>query len=752
MLTRLADLGIRAPRRVLVSAGFLLVLAVVFGAPVAAHLSGGGFRDPGSASSKADDLLQSTFNAGDANLILELSSPAGSDSTAARTEGLSIVRALQHEKYASQVVSYWTVPQRQAAGLRSADGESALVVARVAGNDNTAPTRAADMTKSLVGTRDGVTVKAGGIMSTYTQVNDDIAADLKLSELIAIPLTVLALTWVFGSFVAALLPLAIGLSSIIGTMAILRGLSMATDVSIYALNMTTALGLALAIDYSLFIVSRYREEVRNGSAPDDAVRRTMQTAGRTVLFSALTVGLALAALLVFPVYFLRSFAYAGIAVVGLATLAALILLPALLTVLGARVDALDLRVFVRRVFRRSTPAVKTVEQGFWYRFANLVMRRALPVGLLVTAVLVALGLPFLHAHFGYPDDRVLPQSAPAHQVGDSLRSQFSSNASSTITVVAGDISADRGGIADYATALSRVPNVTSVSSAAGTFAAGREVAPASGPAMIAGNTTYLSVATNTDPQGDSGKKALAAVKDVQPPWAVQFTGQTAINNDSLHALAAAMPYAIGLIALATFVVLFLFTGSIVLPLKALVLNTLSLSATFGAMVWVFQEGHLGWLFPELTTTGYLVPTMPPLMFCLAFGLSMDYEVFLLSRIREAWLESPQTAADNAHAVALGLGRTGRIVTAAALLMSIVFAAIAGSSVSFMMLFGAGLTLAVIMDATVVRGILVPAFMRLAGRWNWWAPRPLAKLHARFGLHEGPVAVAAVTHHEPVGVA
>ncbi|MCW2647326.1 MAG: hypothetical protein JWP07_3435, partial [Pseudonocardiales bacterium] len=441
MLTRLADLGIRAPRRVLVSAGFLLVLAVVFGAPVAAHLSGGGFRDPGSASSKADDLLQSTFNAGDANLILELSSPAGSDSTAARTEGLSIVRALQHEKYASQVVSYWTVPQRQAAGLRSADGESALVVARVAGNDNTAPTRAADMTKSLVGTHDGVMVKAGGIMSTYTQVNDDIAADLKLSELIAIPLTVVALTWVFGSFVAALLPLAIGLSSIIGTMAILRGLSMATDVSIYALNMTTALGLALAIDYSLFIVSRYREEVRNGSAPDDAVRRTMQTAGRTVLFSALTVGLALAALLVFPVYFLRSFAYAGIAVVGLATLAALILLPALLTVLGARVDALDLRVFVRRVFRRSTPAVKTVEQGFWYRFANLVMRRALPVGLLVTAVLVALGLPFLHAHFGYPDDRVLPQSAPAHQVGDSLRSQFSSNASSTITVVAGDISA-----------------------------------------------------------------------------------------------------------------------------------------------------------------------------------------------------------------------------------------------------------------------------------------------------------------------
>jgi len=385
VLTRLANLGIRAPRRVLIAGGFLLVLAVIFGAPVAAHLSGGGFRDPSSASSKADDLLQQKFNAGDANLILEVSSPAGADSAGARAEGLSIVRSLQQEKYASQIASFWTAPAAQSGGLRSADGTSALVVARVAGDDNTAPTRAAAMTKSLVGSHGGITVKAGGIMSTYTQVNDDIAADLKLSELIAIPLTVIALTWVFGSFIAALLPLAVGISSIVGTMAILRGLSMATDVSIYALNMTTALGLALAIDYSLFIVSRYREELRNGSPPDDAVRRTMQTAGRTVLFSALTVGLALAALMVFPVYFLRSFAYAGVAVVGLATLAALILLPALLTVLGPRVNALDLRVFARRVLRRPAPAFKTVEQGFWYRFATVVMRRALPIGLIVTA-------------------------------------------------------------------------------------------------------------------------------------------------------------------------------------------------------------------------------------------------------------------------------------------------------------------------------------------------------------------------------
>jgi RND superfamily putative drug exporter len=737
VLTRLANLGIRAPRRVLLAAGFLLVLAVIFGAPVAAHLSAGGFRDPHSASSRADDLLQKRFDAGAPNLLLEISSPAGADSSAARARGVAIVHALQVDKYAGQIASYWTAPAEQAAALRSADGTSALVVARVAGDDSAAPKRAADITHPLVGTRDGVTVKAGGILSTYRQVSDDIAADLKLSEAIAIPLTVIALTWVFGSFVAALLPLAVGVFSIVGTMAVLRGLSMLTDVSIYALNMTTALGLALAIDYSLFIVSRYREELRNGCAPDDAVRRSVQTAGRTVLFSALTVALALAALMVFPVYFLRSFAYTGIAVVALATLAALIMLPALLITLGPRVDALDLRVFARRLLRRPGPTVKSVEQGFWYRFATVVMRRALPVGLLVTAVLVGLGLPFLRASFGYPDDRVLPTSAQAHQVGTSLRTEFSSNASSTITVVARDVSPARDGVTGYAAALSRVPNVTSVTSAAGTFADGREVAPVRGASMTAGDTTYLSIATSTEAQGESGKMALAAVKGVPAPWPVQFTGQSAISHDSLQALAAAMPYALGLIALATFVVLFLFTGSVVLPIKALVLNTLSLSATFGAMVWVFQEGHLGWLFPDLTTTGYLVPTMPPLMFCLAFGLSMDYEVFLLSRIREAWLDSAQTSEDNAHAVALGLGRTGRIVTAAALLMSIVFAAIAGSRVSFTMLFGAGLTLAVLMDATIVRGILVPAFMKLAGRWNWWAPRPLARLHARVGLAEAP---------------
>ena len=745
MLTRLANLGIRFPKQLLAIAGLLLVAAAVYGAPAASHLASGGFYDTGAESGIALNTLTNTFHTGDPNLILEVSSPTGIDSPATRTAGLTIADDLQHQRFVSQVLSYWTAPAAQAAGLRSHDGKAGLIAVRVVGDDNEAPKRAYAMYKNLVGTHNGITVKAGGIIATVHTVNQLTTSDLAKSEAIAIPITVIVLIWVFGSFVASLLPLVVGISAIVGTMAMLRGLGRLTDVSIYALNMTTAMGLALAIDYSLFIVSRYREELRNGADPDTAIRTTMQTAGRTVLFSALTVGLSLSAMLVFPMYFLRSFGYAGIGVVALATIAALLLLPAMLKVLGPRVDALDLRAFVRRRLGRPTPAVKPLEQTFWYRFANAVMRRALPIGLIVTALLVGLGLPFLHANFGFPDDRVIPKSEAAHQVGDDLRGNFSSNAASTISIVVPNDKAapSPATINDYAARLSTVANVTSVSSVGGTYAAGREVGPGD-PRMVVGDKTYLNVQTSADAQSAAAKETLSDLRSVHAPWHVQFTGQTAINSDSLNALGRAMPLAIGLIALATFVILFLFTGSLVLPLKALVLNTLSLSATFGAMVWIFQDGHLASLYGNLTTTGQLNATMPPLMFCVAFGLSMDYEVFLLSRIREAWLSSDRSAAANTRAVAIGLGRTGRIVTAAAVLMAIVFAAIADARVSFMMLFGTGLTLAVLMDATIVRGVLVPAFMRLAGRWNWWAPAPLARLHDRFGLAEEP----HVPHVEP----
>jgi RND superfamily putative drug exporter len=442
----------------------------------------------------------------------------------------------------------------------------------------------------------------------------------------------------------------------------------------------------------------------------------------------------MSALLVFPLYFLRSFAYAGVFVVALATLAALILLPALLIALGPRIDSLDLRALVRRALGRPPLTVKPVEETFWYRLSNGVMRRAVPVASIVTAVLVVLGLPFLHAKFGYPDQRVVPASESTYQVGADLNANYSTNAASTITVVIPDTTAAQDQVGSFADSLSHVQHVTAVRAADGVYVRGARVTTGD-PTMTKGSVSYVDVQLDADTQSQTAKTVLHDLKDVNAPWPVQFTGQTAINADSLHALGAKLPLALLLIALATFVILFLFTGSVVLPLKALVLNMLSLSATFGAMVWVFQEGHMSGLFGDLTTTGTLVATMPPLMFCVAFGLSMDYEVFVLSRIREEWLASDRTAEANTRAVALGLGRSGRIVTAAALLMAIVFVSIAFAHVSFMMLFGTGLALAVVMDATVVRGILVPALMRIAGRWNWWSPKPLARLHERIGLSE-----------------
>jgi RND superfamily putative drug exporter len=750
MLTALANRGIASPKRVLGIAGVILVMAVIFGAPVASHLGSGGFNNPSSNSSKAKDLLSTQFHTGYPNLVLELTSAAGVDDAATKQAGLNAVGVLQRDHYLDNITSYWTASPTVARSLVSKDGKSALVVARVLGNDTQAPDRAAAAVKELTGTHDGVTVTAGGIDTVYNEVNHDVKSDLTKSEMIAIPLTVLALFWVFGSLIASLLPVAIGLASIVGTMAILRLLALFTSVSIFALNMTTAMGLALAIDYSLFIVSRYREEIRGGLAPDEAVRRTMQTAGRTVLFSALTVGLSLAAMLAFPLYFLRSFAYAGVAVVAFAAFAALAILPAVLTMLAGRLESLDVRAWLRRLLHRPEPTPKTIEESFWYRFAQRVMARAVPVGVVVVALLVFVGLPFLHVKFGFPDQRVLPKSASAYQVGQDVDANFPADSASTINVVIPKVGAAQDQIGGYAANLSRVNGVLGVQSAAGEYADGRRVGKGSA-AMLAGGSSYLVVAAASDPQSTAAKQVLSSAESVSAPWPVWFGGQTAEDRDSLHAISAPLPYVIGLIALATFILLFLFTGSIVMPVKALVLNTLSLTATFGAMVWIFQEGHLHWLYPNLTATGYLTSTMPPLMFCVAFGLSMDYEVFLLSRIREEWISSGQTAGDNEHAVAVGLGRTGRIVTAAAVLMAIVFAAISRGHVSFMMLFGTGLTLAVLMDATIVRSTLVPAFMKLAGRWNWWAPQPLARLHQRFGLSDEPSVPSSALDAEPVAV-
>lgn len=738
MLREIATLAIRWPRRILAIAAILMVATGIFGASIANHLSAGGFQDPNSESAQAARLLMEKFGQSDQSLLITVTDPAGATSAGATAAGAEIVGRLDASPYVLSVTSPWTSPPSAAAELLSTDGSTGLIVATMAGGEDKAQDYASELVTPVVGERDGLSIKAGGTAMIYKQINQQTMRDLIRMESIAIPLTFLVLVWVFGGLIAAALPLLVGLMAILGAMSVLRLFTFFTEVSIFALNITTALGLALAIDYTLLILSRYRDETAGGADPHTALVRTMCTAGRTVLFSAVTVALSLSALLLFPMYFLRSFAYSGIATVAFAAAAAVLVTPAAIAVLGPRIDKWDIRKLIRRVLGRPEPVPTPVDRQFWYRSTKFVMRRSIPVGTAIVALLLLLGIPFLHIKFGNPDDRVLPKSASAHQVGDQLRNDFASDLNTGLTVVIPDATGVGPAELDrYAADLSRVGDVTGVSAPGGTFAAGTRVGPPSAPTAVADGSAFLSIRSSAPLYSDASKIQLQRLHAVPEPAGrdVLMGGIAQTTQDIVSVVTTRMPLVLALIAVITFILLFLLTGSLVLPLKALVLNVLSLSAAFGALVWIFQDGNLGAL--GTTPTGTMEANVPVLMFCVAFGLSMDYEVFLLARIREYWLASPQGRADSDESVALGLARTGRVVTAAALIMSIAFAALIAAQVSFMRIFGLGLTLAVLVDATLVRMALLPAFMHVMGRWNWWAPRPLTRLHQRFGFSEEP---------------
>jgi RND superfamily putative drug exporter len=732
-------MAIRAPKRIIVIALLVMVATGIFGIPVTKSLSAGGFQDPTSESAKAAKLLIDKFGQGDMQLILSVTSDSGMDSAESRAVGTELASQLQASPHVVDVTSAWTAPPTATPALVSTDGKTGLIVAGITGGETNAQKYTKELTERLVHDRDGVTVRAGGEAMIYVQINGQTQKDLLLMESIAIPLSFLVLVWVFGGLMAAALPLAVGGFAILGSMAVLHAITFVTNVSIFALNLSVAMGLALAIDYTLLIISRYRDELAAGSQRDEALIRTMATAGRTVLFSAMTVALSMVAMVLFPMYFLKSFAYAGIAVVSFAAVAAIVVAPAAIVLLGDRLDALDIRRLVRRILGRPEPTPKSVEDSFWYRSTKFVMRRSIPIGLAIIVLLLLLGAPFLGAKWGFPDDRVLPQSLSAREVGDQMRKDFAVDAARDATVVIPDASGiTPQELGRYAADLSLVPDVSSVSSPTGTFAEGRPAGPPSAATGLKDGSAFLTVGSDAPLFSDASETQLDRLRAVSTPEGkpVQLTGVAQINEDSSSGITERLPLVLAAIAAITFVLLFLLTGSVVLPLKALLLNVLSLTAAFGALVWIFQDGHLGAL--GTTPTGTLVANMPVLLFCIAFGLSMDYEVFLVSRIREYWLSLPgKTRADNDEAVALGLARTGRVVTAAAVVMSISFAALMAAQVSFMRMFGVGLTLAILVDATLVRMLLVPAFMHVLGRWNWWAPKPLARLHDRIGISESP---------------
>jgi RND superfamily putative drug exporter len=736
MLERLGRFILRRRWAVLAATLAAVVLAGVFGGGAVASLKSGGFEDPAAESARAAAVLRDTFGAGDPNLVLLVTAKRGDvDDPAVARRGQALTRRLAAEPDLTQVASYWSL---NAPTLKSQDGRQAMVLGRVTGDEQDQEDRAAQLAAAYVADDAEVRVQVGGQLQASSEIGGQVETDLARAEAIAVPITLLLLVVAFASAVAGALPLAVGGFAIVGTLLLLRLLAGLTDVSIYALNLTTALGLGLAIDYSLFIVSRYREELRAGREPADALLVTMRTAGRTVLFSAAAVAVALLALLVFPFYFLRSMGYAGIAVVALAAAGALVVLPALLALLGRRVDRLRLPIG-----RRRTDAQ---QGGPWHRIATSVMRRPLPIATGVVAFLVLLGTPFLGVNFGLPDDRVLPSGAASRQVSDALRNNFTADESSALAVVSTGIGAPDAYLLEidrYATELSRLQDVTRVDALTGNYAGGRRLQGplgADGPGGIppearrfaGADGTWLSVVPSVQPYSPAGEQLVANIRELPSPLGGIVTGASAQLVDTRASLSGHLPAAAAIIVLITFVVLFLFTGSVVIPLTALVLNLLSLTAMYGAMVYVFQDGHFAGVL-GFTPTGTIDTSMPVLLFCVAFGLSMDYEVFMLSRIKE---EHDRTG-DTVAAVAVGLERTGRIVTTAAALLAIVFIAFATSRVSFLQLFGIGAALAIIVDATLIRALLVPAFMRLAGPANWWAPGPLRRLHRRIGLREAP---------------
>ncbi|MFC8394542.1 MMPL family transporter [Streptomyces sp. NPDC057238] len=722
MFERMADLAIRRSRLVLIVAALAVALMGVVGAGAFDKLKGGGFDDPASPSTRAANVIADKFG-GETNLVLLVRSPDGRiDTPAAEENGQDLVAELKKDERLSNVVSFW---ETNSPDLRSEDGREATVLAHVKGDTTEQRESAIAILDTYSGSyKDTLTVRAGGGAAVGADLSNQVVEDLILAEAIAIPLTLVLLLIVFGSVVAALLPLAIAVIAIIGSFAQLFLLGSVTDVADTATNLTTALGLGLGIDYALLMVSRFREQIAVGVSVDDAVRRTMHTAGRTVAFSAATVAAALAALMVFPQYFLRSFGFAGVGVVAIAALSTLFVMPALLKVLGHRVNGGRMPWTKSRRSEAQAPV--------WGRLARITMRRPVLTAVPVLAVLLLAASPLLNITFGTPDERVLPKDAESRQVSQVLREEFSGSEDSAIFITI-DTSVAEAPLASYAGRLAALKGVERVETSAGTYSAGRPAA--TGPADSAlgrPDAQRISVVSSLTPKSEAAESLVKQVRSVTPPPRTDplVGGNDAVLVDAKESIADELPLAVTLVVLTTFLLLFLFTGSVVQPLRALILNLISLGATLGVMTWIFQDGNLSSLLGFTAQPMELAMTV--LMFCIGFGLSMDYEVFVTSRIKELH----DQGADNETAVVNGLGHTGRIVSAAAFLLAVSFFAFGTAKLSFIQMFGLGSGLAILIDALAVRGVLVPAAMRLLGNSAWYAPGFLRTFHARYGLSEG----------------
>jgi RND superfamily putative drug exporter len=707
MFDALARLTSSRNKLVVALAILFFLVAGAFGGGVADKLDPYGADDPGTEAVKAAKQLQEAGHR-DTGVVV-LIEDASPDSAAGARRAARIETELAARPDVAAVTGYATTRQR---AFVSEDGDAQYLAVALRPTDDRHWQEAGEAIAADLAGEPGV--KVGGPALAQAQVNEQVESDLQRAELLAFPLLFLLSLLFFRSLVAAALPLLVGGLAIVGTFLTLSIVSEFGSISIFALNLTTGLGLGLSIDYSLFVVSRYREEIAKDGPGLPAMRRTMATAGRTVLFSSLTVAAALASLLVFPQRFLYSMGLGGALVALLAAAVSLIVLPAVLTLLGNRVNAGAPKFLQRRAAADARPD----SAGFWYRLSRFVQRFPGRIAIAATVLMLTLGIPFWSIEFTSVDAQILPQDRSARQVDDTLRADFPPFRDAPIDVLV--TGADRTAAAAVRGEIETVDGVAAV---------GR-------PQPLGNGDTLIQAIVATPHISETSQEAVGQIRDLpQPPGTtVQVTGATADFVDFQSSLVDHLPYAVAIVVIATLAILFLMTGSVILPVKALLMNILNLSAVFGILVFIFQDGRLESLL-AYTSQGGLEQTMPILLFAVAFGLSTDYAVFLLSRIKEA----RDAGASNADSVAIGLERTGRIVTAAALLFAVAIGAFATSEIIFIKQNGVGTALAVLLDATIIRALLVPSLMELLGEWNWWAPGPLRRLHARFGISETATA-------------
>ncbi|GIG66331.1 MMPL family transporter [Phytomonospora endophytica] len=695
-------------RWIVLAAGVIVaVIGALWGTGVFGAVSDGGFYNENSPSAQAADRIAEKFGRQAVDVVVLYSSDSMSvDDEAFKQSVMTVIGEAGGNPDIAAVQSYYTIPAPQNAVFKSGDGHATYLAVRLSGADEAERADQFTALKDSFGAA-GLDSELGGQSAIFADVNTQTQDDIVKAETLAMPILLILMAVIFGSVVAALTPLMVGVLAILGAFTVTRLLTYVTDVSVFAINIITIIGLGLAIDYALFVVNRFREELHAGHDRSAAISRTMATAGRTVTVSGVIIMLSLAGLLVFPLPFLKAMAYGGIAAVGIAMLGALTVLPALLAVLGPKVDAW------RIPFRRKNGGAPA-ESRFWGGIGRVVMKRPVFFIVGVLGVLTLVASPFLHAKFGGVDERVLPAGSESRVVSEELKENFPGGGLTKLEVLV-----DGGGEAAVAQVRAEILDVPHVTGADPT------VADASG--------AVLSVSYDVDPETPAARELVNDIRDVAVPdgTTVHVTGQSAVLDDQLTDLTDRLPLMALLVAGVTFLLLFLAFGSLLLPLKAILMNVVSIGASFGVIVWIFQDGHLADLlgFTPLTA---LEPTNLLLMLVLLFGLSTDYEVFLLSRVREEW----DAHGDNTRAVVTGLQRTGGIISSAALLLIVVVAGFASGGIVFIKMIGIGMIVAILVDATLVRGLLVPATMRVLGRANWWSPKPLRRLYAKYGIDEG----------------